>query len=64
VTHGLGFTPNAANIQLTDISSRAASGISSVWISAVSATTFTVSVNTAVTTTAFNFVWRAAFNGS
>jgi hypothetical protein len=64
VTHGLGFTPTAANIQLTDISSRTASGISSVWISAVGATTFTVTCNTAVTTVGFNFVWRAAFSGT
>lgn len=64
ITHGLGFTPNLANIQLTDTSSMAASGINSRWVSAVSATTFTVSCNAAVAGSSFNFVWRASYNGT
>jgi hypothetical protein len=62
IAHGLGVTPNLANIQVTDASERAASGIDSVWISTPTASTFTVKTN--VATTNFSFVWRVAMNGN
>lgn len=64
ITHGLSFTPNLINIQITDISSKAASGINSAWTSAPTATTFTVNTNVAVAGASYLFVWRASYNGS
>lgn len=64
ITHGLGFTPILANIQVTDTSSRAASTINSVWISTPTATQFTVNCNAAVAGANFTFVWRAVSNGN
>lgn len=64
VTHGLGFTPNLSNIQVTATSSMAASAITSYWISTPTATQFTVNTNAAVTGASFNFVWRAGFHGT
>lgn len=64
ITHGLGFTPALANIQVTDTSSRAASSINSVWISTPTSTQFTVNCNTNVAAANFTFVWRAASNGN
>lgn len=64
ITHGLGFTPNLNNIQITDTSSRVASGITAVWTSTPTATTFTVNTNAAVAGSSFNFVWRASSNGT
>lgn len=64
VTHGLAGTPTLDQIFLVDASSRTASGISSVWISNITSTTFQVNTNTNVTTTAYAFAWRARINGA
>lgn len=64
ITHGLGFTPNLTNIQVNDTSSKAASGINSVWTSTPTSTTFTVNTNAAVAGSSFNFAWRASYNGT
>lgn len=64
ITHGLGFTPNLANILLSPTSSLAASGVTSFWASTPTATQFTVNLNAAAAGASFNFVWRASFSGS
>jgi hypothetical protein len=64
VTHGLGYTPSTFNISVTPISSQTASGITAWWISATSATTFTVSSNTTVSSAQFTFAWKAQYNGA
>jgi hypothetical protein len=64
ITHGLSFTPILANIMVTPNSSLAASSITSYWVSASDATTFTLNTNTAVSGTAFNFAWRAGAHGT
>lgn len=64
VTHGLATTPlSAAQIALTLTSSAAASGVSSVWVSAIGATTFTVNTNANVTGVALSFGWKARIKG-
>ncbi len=64
ITHGLGFTPNLTNIQITPTSSLAASGITSYWTSTPTSTQFTLNTNAAVAGSSFNFVWRAGYNGT
>jgi hypothetical protein len=64
ITHGLGFTPAANDIQITPTSSLAASSLNSYWISAVSSTTFTVSTNANASTNAWTFGWRASYPGT
>lgn len=64
VTHGLAGTPVAEDIIITDTSSRAASSINSVWLSAIGATTFQVNTNANVAAAAFNFSWRASCKGA
>jgi hypothetical protein len=64
VTHGLGFTPTVANIQVTPTSSLAASSVNSFWVSNPTSTQFTVNVNASVATTAWLFAWRAFAHGT
>lgn len=64
VTHGLGFTPNAANIQVTPLTSETSSSIANYWISgAPTSTTFQVATNVNAVANPFNFAWRASYNG-
>jgi hypothetical protein len=63
VTHGLNLTPTAKDILITPTVSLSGSGISSWWVSAVSSTTFTISVNTNVTSVDFTFGWTVNAGG-
>lgn len=64
VTHGLGFTPSLANIVVTQDSKKALSSISDYWVSNPTGTQFTVNSDVAVAGAAFNFAWRASYNGT
>lgn len=64
ITHGLIGTPTLQEVVITDGSGRAASGITDVWVSNLTSTTFQVNTNTNVTTTAFTFGWSARIKGA
>ena len=64
ITHGLIGTPTLQEIVITDGSGRAASGITDVWVSNLTSTTFQVNTNTNVTTTAYTFGWSARIKGA
>lgn len=57
VNHYLGYIPAAGEIVIFDKTTKAGSGIASVSVGTLTATTFTVTANTAVTTTAYEFYW-------
>lgn len=59
ITHGLAATPTIKDILITDGSNRVSSGILTVWVSAIGATTFQVNSDVNVATTAFVFGWKA-----
>ena len=56
VTHGLDYTPTAANIQITPIEDYVA-GVR-FWVHTFTATQFTIEINAAASADA-DFVWRA-----
>jgi hypothetical protein len=62
-SHNLNATPNTYDILLSPLTSAALSGISSYWVTATTATTITVTVNTAATSN-FYFVWDAKTAGA
>lgn len=64
ITHGLGFTPAIADIAITDNSSRAASSVTAVWVSAVGATTFQVNTQANVAGADYAFAWQARAKGA
>lgn len=63
VTHNLSATPAQADILVVPIVDLAAAGIIRWWVSAVTATTFTITVNAATTADAF-FAWSARVKGA
>jgi hypothetical protein len=63
VPHGLTVTPATSDIVISPLTSMAAVGINSAWVSAAGATTFTVSVNTAPSSPFF-FSWAARTAGA
>lgn len=62
VTHGLGMTPNLAGISVVETSNAAPSGTTSVWITSVTSTQFTINLNANMS--GFNYAWRAALPGN
>jgi hypothetical protein len=58
VTHGLSVTPAQSDIMITPVANILAASANTWWVSAVSSTTFTVTVNSATTGDWF-FGWRA-----
>jgi Pectate lyase superfamily protein len=60
ITHGLNFTPTAQDITFGFASSPTASGVSSLYITAIGATTFQIVSNAVVATTACTVVWKAS----
>jgi Pectate lyase superfamily protein len=58
VNHGLSLPPGQADISVTPTSGWGAGGVTSWWISAVTATQFTIALNVA-TTANFSFAWQA-----
>jgi hypothetical protein len=64
VNHGLGFTPAPAQIQIWPTGLMSASGINSMYVSAASSTTFTVTTNASVSGSNFTFGWRGFAHGT
>lgn len=64
INHGLGFTPNATQIQVWPTSLMSASGVNSIAASTFTATQFTVTVNAAVAGSSLNFGWRGFAHGT
>ncbi|RJT42013.1 hypothetical protein D3227_04870 [Mesorhizobium waimense] len=58
INHGLGFTPAVTDIRITPTTSLATSTLTGFWVSAATATTFTVTVNAAASANWF-FGWEA-----
>ena len=58
VTHGLGLTPTASGISITQTANASGSGVTSVWISNITSTQFTVNLN--ANTGGFSYAWRAS----
>ena len=59
ITHGLAVTPGFNNIVISPTSNPASSSVVNTWVSAVGATTFTVSTNAAVAVTPLTLSWSA-----
>ena len=59
VTHGLARTPTVSEISVGFGGAPAASGVSSLYVAAITATTFQIVTNTAVTNNILPVVWRA-----
>ena len=59
ITHGLPKTPTLADLSADFASSPASSGVNSLYITAINATTFQIVTNTAVTTNALSVSWKA-----
>lgn len=64
VTHGLSGTPVDADITINLTASMAVSGVNSIWLSAIGATTFQVNTNVNVATAALTFGWEARISGA
>lgn len=64
VTHGLPVTPTAENIRFTPSSSLSNSGISSLYVTAIGATTFQVAANTPAVGNALSFGWECRIGGA
>jgi len=64
ITHGLSFTPNAQDIAVGFTTAPANSGVSSLYVTAITSTTFQIVTNTAVTTTAVGVSWQARTKGA
>lgn len=64
VTHNLGFTPVAQDINLTFGGSPSGSGVQNCFVTAPTATTFTVNLNALVTTTPLAVLWQARRGGN
>ncbi|TGQ69860.1 hypothetical protein EN829_013190 [Mesorhizobium sp. M00.F.Ca.ET.186.01.1.1] len=63
VTHGLAFTPAVQDITITNMNDPGASGAQRLWVSATTATNFTVSTNAALASGHF-FGWTAGVKGN
>lgn len=64
VTHGLSVTPTAADIQLTFANSPSPRGVASVYLTSITATTFQIVSNAAVTTSDLSVAWSARVSGA
>ena len=58
ITHGLSITPTAKDISVGFSGSPAASGVTSLWVTAITASTFQIVTNTAVTTSDLAVTWQ------
>lgn len=63
ITHGLAVTPNAEDIRVTMVSSPTSSGVASLWVTAIGATTFQIVTNTAVVGSNLSVAWEARVSG-
>jgi hypothetical protein len=63
VTHGLDFTPAISDIICVPVSNMASAGLTNIWVSTVTSTTFTISANTNATAN-ISFAWDARLKGA
>lgn len=64
VTHGLARAPAAADISISFAASPAPRGVTSIYVTSITATTFQIATNAAVTTSDLAIAWQARISGA
>jgi hypothetical protein len=64
ITHGLSFTPNAQDIIVGFTTAPSNSGVSSLYVTSITSTTFQIVTNTAVVTNAVGVNWQVRSRGA